>query len=163
MKRIDTRSGDTGTARCTIRNFRLEDLQRVLEIEERSFGVDAYDMVTFLQLHRLCGDLFLVAELEGRVVGYSVTCIEYSSGGIVAHVHSIAVDPECRGKGVGGMLMEETFRRLRERGVRDVVLEVSTANETGLSFWRKLGFTPVGVKKKFYLDGSDAIIMRRRI
>ncbi|MEM4666480.1 MAG: GNAT family N-acetyltransferase, partial [Thermofilum sp.] len=81
----------------------------------------------------------------------------------VGHVHSIAVDPQFRKKGVGRALMEETFRMLRERGVKSVVLEVSIANEAGISFWKSLGFSPVGIRKRFYLDGTDAIIMRKEI
>ncbi|MEM0335056.1 MAG: ribosomal protein S18-alanine N-acetyltransferase [Thermofilum sp.] len=147
----------------TIRRFRLKDLKRVLEIEEKSFGVDAYDRLTFLYLYRSCGDLFLVAEMSGSVIGYSVTCVEGSGGDSVGHVHSIAVDPQFRKKGVGRALMEETFRMLRERGVKSVVLEVSIANEAGISFWKSLGFSPVGIRKRFYLDGTDAIIMRKEI
>lgn len=149
--------------RLIIRHFQLEDLQRVVEIERTSFGVDAYDVQTFLYLYRSCGDLFFVAEIEGEIIGYSITCVEYFEGELVGHVHSIAVDPVCRRRGVGRMLMEETFRKLHEHGIRSVILEVSATNEPGLSFWKSLGFSPVGIKRRFYLDGSDAIIMRKKI
>lgn len=146
-----------------VRRFRLKDLERVMEIERASFGVDAYDEMTFLHLYRYCSDLFLVAELEGSVIGYSVTCVESSEGEAYGHVHSIAVDPRFRKKGVGRALMEETFRMLRERGIRSVVLEVSVENKSGLSFWRSLGFSPVGIRRRFYLDGTDAVVMRREL
>ncbi len=149
--------------KVTVRNFQIRDLPRVVEIERRSFGVDAYDPATFLHLYRFCGDLFLVAEADGVVVGYSVTCVEREGGAPVGHIHSIAVDPEWRRRGVGRTLIEETFKRLREVGVCDVILEVSAANKAGQAFWRCLGFTPVGVKRRFYLDGTDAIVMRKRL
>jgi len=146
-----------------LREFRLEDLDEVMRIELSSFPFDAYDELTFIQLYESCGDLFLVAEHEGGIVGYSVTCVEWENGVPVGHVHSIAVDPAFRRRGVGRALMEETFRRLRSLGVSEVRLEVSVSNEAGLRFWRSLGFEPVGVEKGYYADGSDALVMRMRL
>jgi ribosomal-protein-alanine N-acetyltransferase len=146
-----------------LREFRLEDLPEVMRIELSSFPSDAFDELTFAQLYESCGDLFLVAEHEGRIVGYSVTCVEWEGGELVGHVHSIAVDPAFRRRGVGRALMEETFRRLRSLGVGEVRLETSASNAAGLRFWLSLGFKPVGVRKRYYADGSDALVMRREL
>ena len=45
----------------TIRLFRLSDLDRILDIEQASFGEDAYDRNLFANFYHKCGDLFLVA------------------------------------------------------------------------------------------------------
>jgi ribosomal-protein-alanine N-acetyltransferase len=40
---------------------------------------------------------------------------------------------------------------------------VSVSNAAGLRFWQSLGFKPVGVRKRYYADGSDALVMRREL
>uniref|UniRef100_A0A7C1P179 GNAT family N-acetyltransferase n=1 Tax=Thermofilum pendens TaxID=2269 RepID=A0A7C1P179_THEPE len=146
-----------------LRDFKLKDLPEVMRIELSSFTFDAYDELTFIYLYKKCGNLFLVAEAERRIAGYSVTCVEQEGKALVGYVHSIAVDPAFRRQGVGRALMEETFRRLRSLGISEVKLDVSVNNEVGLRFWRSLGFEPIGVKKRYYADGSDALVMRMKL
>jgi|UniRef100_A0A7C3SKG8 ribosomal-protein-alanine acetyltransferase len=146
-----------------LRNFEPKDLLELMRIELSSFPTDTFDEHIFFQLYESCRDLFLVAEAEGKIVGYSVTCIEWEGDTLMGHVHSIAVDPALRRRGVGRALMEETFRRLRSLGVSEVKLEVSVNNEAGLRFWQSLGFEPVGIKKEYYADGSDALVMRMKL
>src|SRR5262245_56314603 len=92
-----------------IRPCRLRDLDRILEIEEASFGPDAYDRNLFAEFFDKCRKLFLVAERRSRVCGYMITCIR----GDRAEVVSIAVAPEFRGRGAASALMDSTMRRLR--------------------------------------------------
>jgi ribosomal-protein-alanine N-acetyltransferase len=98
-----------------------------------------------------------VAESEGKIVGYMITCILSDKGDIV----SIAVDPFYRRKGVGRALAEFTFKHLKLHQIKMVELEVRTTNSEGISFWKNLGFFPIGTIKSFYRDGADAFRMRK--
>ena len=143
--------------RIEIRKIRPADLDRIQEIEEASFGTDAYDRNLFAEFYRKCGDLFLVAERRSGICGYMVTCIR----GDRAEIVSIAVDPPSRGKGAASALMSSTLRRLRRRRVARLVLMVKVTNAPARAFYEKYGFHKVRVVRGYYEDGSDGMLMAR--
>ena len=84
-----------------IREAKLRDIGDILDIEKRSFGLEAFSAKFFFFLLRKCGNLFFVAEACNRVLGYVVGCIEGEYG----HIYSIAVDPAFRRRGLGSKLL----------------------------------------------------------
>ena len=137
-----------------IRRVKLGDLFYVAEIEERSFGLDAFPFYYLFELYVKCRDYFLVADYKGLTIGYIVSCREDKK----LHVHSVAVIEGFRGKGIGRMLFEETIRQARARGIGVIFLEVSTRNDAAIRLYEKMGFRRVGVRENYYADGSDAYI-----
>jgi ribosomal protein S18 acetylase RimI-like enzyme len=81
-------------------------------------------------------DLFLVAEKEGRIIG---TVIGGYDGrrGLVYH---LAVAAEERSRGLGGLLMDEVERRLREKGCLRVYLLVTNENTAAIRFYENRGW-----------------------
>ncbi|MEK7390285.1 MAG: N-acetyltransferase [Elusimicrobiota bacterium] len=63
------------------------------------------------------------------------------------------------GEGVGRALFEALQAAARARECRKITFEVSTKNARALSFYRAAGAVVVGGRKKFYNDGSDAVLM----
>lgn len=41
------------------------------------------------------------------------------------------------------------------------VLEVKACNKRAIKLYEKHGFHPVGLRRKYYADGSDAVLMTR--
>ncbi|APR88460.1 Acetyltransferase, GNAT family protein [Minicystis rosea] len=81
----------------------------------------------------------LVAEHEGRVVGYSF--YELLAG--VGYVRHVVVDAECRGLGVGRALMLGVRDRLRAAGCWEWCLNVRPDNLPALRLYESLGLTAV--------------------
>ena len=142
-----------------IRLFRLADLDRILEIEQASFGRDAYDRNLFAEFFDKCRKLFLVAERKSKVCGYMITCLR----GDRAEVVSIAVDPDFRGRGAASALMDSTLRRLRRRKAARLVLMVKVSNAPAREFYMKYGFQKTRLVRKYYEDGADGVLMARRV
>lgn len=138
-----------------IREARPEDLFYIVEIEEKTFGLDAFGFNYLFYLFEHCRDFFLIADYKGVLVGYVVSCLESSDE---LHVHSIAVVDWFRGRGVGRKLMEETIRVARARGIKRVRLEVKTENTAAITLYEKLGFERKNVLRNYYADGSDAYL-----
>jgi len=145
--------------RYTVRRLRRADLDRIQEIEQASFGNDAYDRNLFADFLDNCGDLFLVVERRNRICGYIVTC----TGGHRAELVSIAVNPDERKKGAASVLLESTLRRLRRRGVPRLVLMVRLTNTPARAFYEKYGFHRVRKVKKYYEDGEDGLLMTKEL
>jgi [ribosomal protein S18]-alanine N-acetyltransferase len=74
-------------------------------------------------------------------------------------IHTIGVDPAYQGRGVGRRVLDELLT-IAAGGV--VHLEVRTDNATAIALYRSVGFTEVGLRRRYYrISGADAYIMRR--
>jgi ribosomal-protein-alanine N-acetyltransferase len=142
--------------RVEIRRFHPRDLDRILEIEQASFGPDAWDRDLFLQYFRRCPDLFLVARRARRIGGYILTCVGSRNTELV----SIAVDPVNRLRGLGRAMLDETLAQLRSRRVSAWWLMVATDNEPAIRFYENYGFVRTRQSKGYYGAGRDAWRMR---
>jgi ribosomal-protein-alanine N-acetyltransferase len=84
-----------------------------------------------------------------------------------AEILSIAVDAGARGLGLGRTLLRRNLQRLAGLGVRAVFLEVGADNRPALALYRRMGFTQVGKRERYYGDGpahdSTALVLRREI
>ncbi len=81
-----------------------------------------------------------VAEEDGRVVGFALYYIRYSTWkGQRLYLEDIYVEPEHRGRGIGARLFERVVQDGRERGLNGMVWQVLDWNEPALDFYRKYG------------------------
>jgi [ribosomal protein S18]-alanine N-acetyltransferase len=147
--------------RYTVRCVKSADMDRILEIERASFGKDAYDRKLFAEYQRKCGGLFLLAEGERTIDGYSIACMYVRRGNLVASLESIAVAPNARGKGAASSLLKSTIRRLKLRGVRRITLMVRCSNAIALQFYKSRGFTAVRRTPEYYENGEEGLLMRK--
>lgn len=101
--------------------------------------------------------VFLLADLDGELAGYSKLVIDYIEPGVTAErpieLNRLYSRQEHLGKGVGQALMEECLERARSED-RDVMwLGVWEYNPRAQRFYEKNGFRIVG--KHTFLLGSD--------
>jgi ribosomal-protein-alanine N-acetyltransferase len=143
-----------------IRRAVLQDLSRIQEIENSSFGREAYDCKLFAYYFHRCGGLFLVAERKGRICGYIITLVR---GAGRAELVSVAVDPAVRGSGAASALLESTLRRLRQRLVARLHLVVRVGNRAALAFYEKYGFRRLRRVPAYYGTGRDGVAMSRPV
>ena len=57
------------------------------------------------------------------------------------------------------MLMASALNRLREKGAREVRLEVRASNKAAQKFYLKLGFVQREMIPAYYADGEPGIVM----
>jgi ribosomal-protein-alanine N-acetyltransferase len=134
-------------------------LDRILEIEAASFGLEAYDRKLFAEYIRKCGDLFLGAWKGRKLCGYMLTRKSVETPR--AELISVAVDPVYRRKGVADALMKTTLRRLRWRGTERFSLTVKWTNAEARRFYEKYGFCKTRLVRGYYEDGEDGIRMAK--
>jgi ribosomal-protein-alanine N-acetyltransferase len=161
-----------------IRPARLEDIERIYEIERKCFP-------TPWPTGALRGHLgergFIVYELSEMVVGYIIVGMKTPSfferlemrawdflgynkkrkEEKVGHIMNIAVDPAYRNKGIGEELLRKGLLYLQSLGVEVVELEVRVNNVAAIKLYRKFGFSTKQVIKGYYSNGDDAYLMRK--
>jgi L-amino acid N-acyltransferase YncA len=92
---------------------------------------------------------FLIAEREGRVVGYAyATAFNERPAYRWSTSVSVYVAEEARGGGVGCSLYNALFDRLRERGFRMACAGITLPNEASVGLHESLGFELVGVNRE---------------
>ncbi|MCB0686504.1 MAG: N-acetyltransferase [Saprospiraceae bacterium] len=57
--------------------------------------------------------------------------------------HSIYLSKDCRGRGVGSMLMQELIHLARQAGYHTMIAGIDTSNKMSYDFHKKLGFVEV--------------------
>lgn len=138
-----------------IRPFSLPDLGSILQIESQSFPKSPYDRTTFLSLHYLYPESFLVYvntkhdQEEQEILGYVI----FSRDG---HIISIAVHPQYRGKGIGTRLLQ---RVMKTPHLKKVWAEVRRGNQGAQVFYSKMGFQITGMISNYY-GNEDALIIQ---
>ncbi|HEX9105939.1 MAG TPA: GNAT family N-acetyltransferase [Longimicrobiales bacterium] len=88
--------------------------------------------------------LVLVAECEGRVLGYTYAGLEgydyMALRGPAGALYDIVVDPAERGQGVGRLLLDATLAELAARGAPRVVLSTAVPNQGAQRLFEGAGF-----------------------
>lgn len=141
-----------------IRVVDKNDLEAVEEIESRTFTTDAYDYKAFEEAYEEQRTWFLVATILNKIVGYvlgSVT-IDGSEGEII----SLAVELECHRCGIEERLLSHLVARLKREGVKSVCLQVAVSNGVAREMYEEAGFHVVETVTDYYVDGSDAHLMK---
>ena len=77
-----------------------------------------------------------------------------------AHLGTIAVHPDYRGRGVGEAMMHTLIANTRQEGALKIDLEVRKSNLAAQALYRKFGFVVEGERKRYYSDNhEDALLM----
>jgi ribosomal-protein-alanine N-acetyltransferase len=77
-----------------------------------------------------------------------------------AEVLTLAVAPHARRQGVARTLLSAAMTEARVRGATVLFLEVATANVAAQALYREAGLIEVARRRRYYADGSDAIVLR---
>lgn len=91
-------------------------------------------------------------EIDNKIVGiiiYTILCEE-------AEILLIFVDENYRNKGIATLLINS----IEEKNVKNILLEVSTKNDSALALYNKLNFKLINIRKNYYKD-SDAYVLRK--
>lgn len=99
-----------------------------------------------------------LARIDGAVVG--AAC--FQAVGEVADLHRIVVAPQWRRQGIAAQLLSAGLDWARQRGVREVLLEVAHTNQAAIGLYRRFGFSQVAERCNYYGPGSDALMLAHR-
>jgi ribosomal-protein-alanine N-acetyltransferase len=144
-----------------IRPASSADVAALAELESLLFGPDAWSPAQVLDevdgAHRRAW----VAEMNARtfISGYCFTM----TLGEVADLQRIGVHPERQRTGLARELLETAVAAARGDGAERMLLEVSAENSAALAFYAATGFTEIDRRARYYKDGSDAVVMMRRL
>jgi GNAT superfamily N-acetyltransferase len=147
------------------------DIQRVMEIVESTkfFYDHEVEIAAELVADRLThgestGYHFVFAEVDGVTAAYacygpitmSKTCFD---------LYWIATHNDYRGKGIGRVLLEETYKHARNMGCKIIIAETSGLEHYAptRAFYISNKFDLEATLKDFYQEGDDKLFYTKRI
>jgi ribosomal-protein-alanine N-acetyltransferase len=129
------------------------------EIDDALFGTDAWSLASFWA--ELAGiperRWYRVLLEDDAVIGYAGLAVVAGS----ADVQTVAVRADRQGRGLGGVLLDALLAEAAARGCTEVLLEVRADNAAAIGLYAARGFTTIATRRRYYADGTDALILRR--
>lgn len=134
---------DHGNPSVIIRPVHLpKDIPALLAIEKACFeDLWRYDQTAFIDIAST-HPYFVVAELDGRVVGYQFNAIDGGFGYLVR----IAVLPEVNSRGIGTRLMAEAVQFFEREHVSRIMLNTQEENTHAHRLYEWFGFIRLNQK-----------------
>lgn len=145
-------------ARLSIVPATVEDLECIVEIEQRAYPVpwSREQLLAVFQQKVIRLKLLLDEEI---VIGYAFVSIVLDEG----HLLHITVDPQYHGKRLGYYLLDAILKLGEKKKLATLFLEVRAGNEPARRLYDRIGFNQVGLRKGYYpcnINGrEDAIVM----
>ena len=125
-------------AKGRIRRFKTDDYCEIVRLWERVGLAEKGENTKedFIDQQKVAEDLFLVYEVDGKIIGTVVGGWD----GWRAWIYRIAVAPEHHRKGVGSKLISEITDRLSSRGAKRFRALIMSDNDPSKSLFQKTGF-----------------------
>ena len=137
-----------------ITNMNLSDLEKIssnLQIEFDEF----WNYNILKSAFQNPNNIVLVAKENETIVGFSVINIILDE----ATIENIVTKKDMRNKHIASNLMEEIIKICKEKSLSSLTLEVNYLNTPAINLYKKFNFQNIGLRKKYYNNTDDAIIM----
>lgn len=143
----------------SIRRADINDCESILAIEQACFEYPWSRLLFDADLSSNPNAAYWVAQSgEGEVLGFIGT---HDIAGEI-NITNVAVAPEFRGCGIAQALVKTVKDHFKDKDIYGITLEVASENAPAIHVYEKADFSPEGIRKKYYKNGDDAIIMWSR-
>lgn len=137
-----------------VRKMEFRDIKKVVELEEKYLLESLGEKLLASELsEKNNGASFYVIENDDVVIGYIGRYYFFQE----AEVLNFVVDESHQRQGYGQKLFDKMVEDMKD--VKKITLEVRASNIKGINFYTKNGFKQVGVRKKYYKNGEDALLL----
>lgn len=124
-----------------------EDLGEIIKLE------NMYVSDSVKEIHYLDNEIIVVAKEENKLVGFLYLSQVLDESEII----SICVKEEYRKKSIATNMWQYYIKKFN---VNFCFLEVRISNNSALNLYNKLNFKEVGIRKNYYSNNEDAILMK---
>lgn len=137
-----------------IKKTSVEDLFILEKLEKSCFQEEAWNLSQIESHHQGQSSLLYLEESKSIHKGY----LFYLENQFELELLRIGVPFEFRRQGIAEKLIEAL---IQISGIREIFLEVKSENFPAIELYKKKGFIIFALRKKYYPDGKDAILMKR--
>jgi ribosomal-protein-alanine N-acetyltransferase len=134
----------------------------LMPFEQQMFETEAWSRSSYLaELGDTRHRHYVAAESDdGMLLGWAGVRVVADE----AEILTVGVVPAARRQGIGRLLLADLLAHARERGARQVYLEVRVDNAAALALYESDGFARVGLRRGYYANGRvDGVTMHRAL
>ena len=141
-----------------IKEMTISDLDSIADNLQTNYD-DFWTYTVFKSELENNNSKYIVAKQNNEIVGFAGIWIAID----IAHITNIVVKKDLRKQGIGTILLQELIKLCKELKMNEVTLEVNENNSKAINLYKKFGFEQVGLRKKYYRTGDNAIIMTKLV
>jgi ribosomal protein S18 acetylase RimI-like enzyme len=141
------------------RKAKIDDIKRLVEIENLSFDYDQLDANRFHYFIQK-GHCDLIVQIKNDVIS-AYSLVLYRHGTKPARVYSIAVHKDFSGQGLGEKMMLEIEKFVQQHNRFIIRLEVKVSNQKAITLYEKMGYTQFARKTAYYNNQEDALCLEK--
>jgi ribosomal-protein-alanine N-acetyltransferase len=148
-----------------LRRAMAADLEPIMAIESSVFANDAWSAAVMkAELHDKHGFYVVAVTTRQPETISAYAGLRAPRGEPQADIQTIAVTPSARRHGLGRVLMTHLISEARDRGAKEIFLEVRADNPSAQALYDSLAFETLAIRPNYYQpDGVDALVMRHII
>lgn len=135
----------------------ISDIDKILELYSKNFS-DGWSK-KMLESAFNTNRFIALGIGQEKLIGI-ITC---SLTEFDADIESIVIDKEFRKQGLAKLILEKLEERLKSKKIEKIFLEVREGNIPAKNFYIKNGFSKINLRKSYYDDGENAVIMAKEI
>ena len=98
---------------------------------------------------------YIIAKIDNEIVGFAGIWKAYDD----IHITNIVTRKDKRNLGIGTQMLEKLIQLAKETNYKSVTLEVNENNISAINLYQKFNFSKIGIRKKYYNNKDNAIIM----
>lgn len=137
-------------------NMKIQDLNSIANTLESDFD-NFWNYNVFKTELQNGNSRYLVAKIQDKIVGFA---------GIIpivdeADISNIVVHKDFRNQKIGSFLLENLIDLAISLNLKCLNLEVRESNVSAISLYRKYSFEICGLRKKYYNNFENAILMKK--
>lgn len=101
----------------------------------------------------------VVAKIEDEIIGFA----SLWEPPFEIHLNNIFVRKDVRGRNIGSIILEKLIEIAKMKEKEELTLEVNVNNSVAIKLYEKYGFEKVGIRKKYYNNVDDGLIMTKKL
>lgn len=141
-----------------LREMTKDDILTVVKQEEEIFNSSlGYDML-YSELELNPYAYYFVLEIDSKIQGYIGIWIVENNAEII----NFYITKDYQNQGFGSMILKFILELCELSNVSTLSLEVRKSNEKAKIVYQKFGFQSSHIRKNYYSDGEDAIVMVKK-
>ena len=133
-------------------------LDDVLLIEE-SYSTSPWSRELFAREFNNRFSYNFILKFDDNIIGFSNFWVLFE----VVELNNIALENTFRGQGLGKYFLQFIVESSKVLNAKKIFLEVKEDNLPAYNLYKKSGFIDIGVRKQYYSDGKDAILMEKML
>lgn len=141
-----------------IRRMQEDDIEFIVLQEKEMFGEslgrEHFESVLNNDVYR-----YYVLDLSGYILGYVGTVLN----GEYAQINNFYIVESHQGNGFGKKVIAYVIDKMKELGVKELSLEVRKSNVPAFKVYAHCGFRIGFVRKNYYKDHEDALVLIKKL